>query len=192
MDCQDAEVTLQMSPGGFSYSDHFAVRAVLKASGETAQTGAAVGSGQQGKGPLKLGGKVAASTAEAEQQQVQPGGSDMQHEQKLAIIASALLLLQDGMRATGADAGIMTALGGFTVTTLLYLGTGLPLVFPMLSLAGPMLSVTMVLAILCACFGTAWVLMGQVADKSQKRALQNSYRLLVVWMEQQGLLPRAA
>jgi len=215
---QMAEVTLQLCPMGssssgsrrggqqqsglLSYSDHFAVRAVLAKPGGAA----AGGSGKGSPGSMKLTGtsssnSAVASTAAAaaaevpnsqghmQQQQPHGEGASMGLARKVATAYAAMLLLQEGYEAFVNNGRAMLGLGGFVLASLIYAGAGLPVLWPDLVLGGLSITVAVIATALVTVLGLVLLLMGQVGDKSQQRAIQSALRLLRVWMEQQGLSP---
>jgi hypothetical protein len=62
-----------------------------------------------------------------------------------------------------------------------------PLVFPELSLSGLNLTLTGVALVVLSVVAVCGVLMAHIGDRSQKRALQNAYRQLHVFMVESGL-----
>jgi hypothetical protein len=205
---QRAEVTLQLCPGSssssgrglLSYSDHFAVRAVLAKPGSTTVGGTAGGAATASAGAskggspdraMKLGSTSSRSSTGSEdglQQQQQRGeGASMELPKRVATAYAAMLLLEEGYTSFVNNGRAMLALGGFVVASLLYVGVGLPVIWPGLTLSGFSITAAVLAAAGAAVLGLVLVLMGHVGDKSQQRALQSGLRLLRVWMEQQGL-----
>lgn len=194
-----AEVTLQLCPGSsssdmkgaLSYSDHFAVRAVL------AKPGAAAGASGKGASPdkaMKLvsgsasGASAASDSGQPQQQQsVRGEGAALGLPKRVATAYAATLLLQEGFEAFVNDGKAMLALGGFVLASLLYAAVGLPFVWPEMRLTGVSISVALLAAAGVTVLGLVLVLMGHVGDKSQQRAMQSGLRLLRVWMEVNGL-----
>lgn len=202
---QRAEVTLQLCPNSsskklLSYSDHFAVRAALAKPGSTAATGAACKGGSPDKA-MKLGssgssrsssgggGSPMAGAAQHQQQQqcVRGEGANMELAKRVATAYAAMLLLDEGYTAFVNNGRAMLALGGFVVASLLYVGVGMPMIWPGLTLTGFPITVAVLVAAAVAVLGLVLLLMGFVGDKSQQRAIQSGLRLMRVWMEQQGL-----
>lgn len=207
---QRAEVTLQLCPGSssssgrglLSYSDHFAVRAVLSKPGSSTVGGGTVGGtaaaasgGSKGASPdrsMKLGSSSSRSSTGSEdgvgqQQQHRGEGASMELPKRVATAYAAVLLLEEGYTSFVNNGRAMLALGGFVVASLLYVGVGLPVIWPGLTLSGFSITAAVLAAAGAALLGLVLVLMGHVGDKSQQRALQSGLRLLRVWMEQQGL-----
>eukprot|EP00775_Hariotina_reticulata_P003116 gene3116-3394_t len=198
--CRRAEVALQMSPAGISYSDHFAVRAVLEqCTLESSSTAAAGGSATSKLGPMKLGGIFGKKSAgSAETAAAGSCGTSLHHvadfaastaqlpvDRQVATAMAVTLLLEDGMKNFSSGAGIITAVGGFLLAAVVYSAAAVPVLLPDVAFQGVWVSL-MVLAVgLVAAGGMALLLIGGIADRSQQRALQNSYRQLLVWMEQQ-------
>jgi sphingomyelin phosphodiesterase 2 len=187
MTCSAAAVTLQMSPAGMSYSDHFAVRATL-----LPRTSAAAATAPASKA-MKLGRAAAAETTKPSEQHKPQGlgeGASMPAQRQVATALAAAMLLEEGMQSFTGSSYTLSALGGFMLASVVYAAFALPMLLPdvifqgLCKVAGLMLGTGIV-----AVLGIALLLMGQVADKSQKRALQNAYRLLKVWMQQAGLEP---
>lgn len=203
-----AQVTLQLCPsagGGsskqqlLSYSDHFAVRAVLSKHAAGGGSGSAGGSGKTSPvGAMKLisnalgqstGGAsaaAAAATTEAAGAAAQGEGASMPMPQKVATAYAAMLLLQEGFESFVNNRRAMLSLGGFILASLIYVAVGLPILWPDLVLTGPAITAAVAAAAAVTVLGLILVLMGAVGDKSQERAIQSGLRLLRVWMEQQG------
>lgn len=194
-----AEVTLQLCPGSsssdmkgaLSYSDHFAVRAVLAKPGAAA---AASGKGASPDKAMKLvsgsasGASAASDSGQPQQQQsVRGEGAALGLPKRVATAYAATLLLQEGFEAFVNDGKAMLALGGFVLASLLYAAVGLPFVWPEMRLTGVSISVALLAAAGVTVLGLVLVLMGHVGDKSQQRAMQSGLRLLRVWMEVNGL-----
>ena len=194
-----AEVTLQLCPGSsssdmkgaLSYSDHFAVRAVLAKPGAAA---AASGKGASPDKAMKLvsgsasGASAASDSGQPQQQQsVRGEGEALGLPKRVATAYAATLLLQEGFEAFVNDGKAMLALGGFVLASLLYAAVGLPFVWPEMRLTGVSISVALLAAAGVTVLGLVLVLMGHVGDKSQQRAMQSGLRLLRVWMEVNGL-----
>lgn len=191
MACSRMELALQMSPGGMSYSDHFAVRATL------AKPDSSSGDAKPGLGPMKLGSSGGKQQQEGEGKEGGGGqagsasggvaGIAMDLPKRMATIMAAQMLLEEGMRCFGASTSVMSMLGGFCLTSVVYCAVALPLLLPDVVFRGWMITLAFLAVGFFTFVGVVALLMGQVADKSQKRALQNSYRQLRVWMQEVGL-----
>eukprot|EP00878_Enallax_costatus_P011836 GHUV01012358.1.p2 GENE.GHUV01012358.1~~GHUV01012358.1.p2 ORF type:complete len:222 (+),score=52.43 GHUV01012358.1:646-1311(+) len=187
MSCSQAEVTLQMSPAGYSYSDHFAVRARLLPRSSSAA----------GSKAMKLGAAAAAAGSDAssasQQQQQRAEGSSMPIPKQIATVMASAMLLEEGIQSFTGSSYTLSTLGAFMLTSVVYSAVALPLLMPELVFRGLLLiSPLMIGTGALSLSGLVLFLIGQVADKSQKRALQNAFRLLKVWMQQEGIEPTAA
>jgi hypothetical protein len=212
MATQKAEVTLQLCPSGsssssskgrkqqgrkqklLSYSDHFAVRAVLAQPGSTAAA-AGKGSSPSSDKAMKLGtnspaaaAAAAAGAQAAQAQQQQHGeGACMELGKRVATAYAAMLLLDEGYEAAVNNGRAMLGLGAFLIASLLYVGIGIPVLWPEVTLHGFNITAAVIATALVTILGVVLFLMGQIGDRSQQRAMQGSLRQLRVWMEQQGL-----
>ncbi|KAF6255870.1 Endonuclease/exonuclease/phosphatase [Scenedesmus sp. NREL 46B-D3] len=183
--CSSAQLALQRVPGAqLSYSDHFAVRVTLQLPKPQAASPASNKSG-----PMRL-----LRSPSKQQQQLQDAcsssageGAAMPLQRCVATLMASQMLLEEGMRCFDASSSILSMVGGFLLASLAYGAVALPLLLPDVVLRGWLLTAGLAAAGLVAALGLLGLLMGQVADKSQRRALQSSYRLLRVWMQELGL-----
>ncbi|WIA29868.1 hypothetical protein OEZ86_012337 [Tetradesmus obliquus] len=185
--CASAQLALQRVPGtSLSYSDHFAVRATLT----PPKPQPAVTSPSKG-GPMRL---LRSPSKQRQQQQQDAAGNGssgegaaMPLQQRVATLMASQLLLEEGMTCFGASSSMLSMGGGILLASVVYAAVALPLLLPDVVLRGWLLTVGLLAAGLVAGLGLLLLMMGQVADKTQKRALQSSYRLLRVWMQEIGL-----
>ena len=212
--CSSAELVLQVTPGGFSYSDHFGLLTELEwrqpstsgaAAGNTLELGSpavAPAIRPSSPGPMRLGAagggagaasrlgggaaKVATAAAGAK---AKGEGSKMSLQRQQATAVGAAAILEQGMSTFRGTSGVMMAVNMALLVLIIYTAIGLPIVWPGLALKGWWFSATLVLTEVLAGVGVCGVLMALLGDKSQVRALQNAYRQLYVWMQQRGLSP---
>jgi hypothetical protein len=148
-------------------------------------------------GPMKLGGFFGKKTAgSAETAAAGSGSTHLQPvadstitqllvDRQVATAMAATLLLEEGIKNFSSGAGIITAVGGFLLAAVVYSAAAVPVLLPDMALQGVWSSLVILAVGVVAASGMALLLIGGIADRSQQRALQNSYRQLLVWMEQQ-------
>lgn len=201
--CRQAQVLLQVSPAGCSYSDHFAVEATLElaprplpaadAAASAAGSGApSGGKAITGSGPMQLGGSRATAAKSPRPGSVTAAAGSsaaqtMSFDRQTATAVACAALLEEGIQSFAGSHSAMLALSGALLVSLVYACIGVPLVFPELSLSGLNLTLTGVALVVLSVVAVCGVLMAHIGDRSQKRALQNAYRQLHVFMVESGL-----
>jgi hypothetical protein len=161
--CSSAQVALQRVPDAttaLSYSDHFAVQAVLQQPKQQQQSAASPGKG----GPMRL----LRSPSKQRQQQQQDSssssgeGAAMPLQQRVATLMASQMLLDEGMRCFAASSSMLSMLGGFLLASVGYAAVALPLLLPDVVLRGWLMSVGLAAAGLVAALGLLLLLIGQV------------------------------
>jgi endonuclease/exonuclease/phosphatase family metal-dependent hydrolase len=198
--CRQAQLLLQMSPAGCSYSDHFAVEATLElaprpvpsadAAASAAGSGAVPAGGKAASsGPMQLGGSRASAAKSPRPGSVTAaaGSSTLSFDRQTATAVACASLLEEGIQSFAGSHSAMLALSGALLVSLVYACIGVPLLFPELSLSGLTLTFTGVALVALSVMAVSGVLMAHIGDRSQKRALQNAYRQLHVFMVESGL-----
>lgn len=196
LSCKSAEITLQVTPGGFSYSDHFAVRVELTPSKPQPDT-ADSESKRTAAAPLVLGTKAVQPADEAQE------GNDssvqelavqcnMPPEKVKATLLGTCALLEEGVISWGADASTKIAMGGCLLLTLIYCVVCLPIMIPSIQLRGLALSAVVISSGFLCMLSLLLVMNGLIADYAQQRALANIYRHLRVYMTGMHVVPNRA